>query len=336
MESTYRQCLMLGMIPRHPKKTDTATLKAQLEDRGFAITQRTIQRDLDALSTVFPLVRDEKTKPYGWSWAKDAELFSMPHMDSITAFSFRMVREFLTPAIPPTAIKALKPHFDMADKVLKMLPIDQLRAWPDKIRILSRSQRLSPPSIDPDVLETVYESLMEEKRFTALYRRRNEDAAVSYVVNPLGIVLLDAVIYLVCTLRNYNRLEDVRQLSLHRFVSAEKTEESVLAPKNFTMKSYIDTGAFNYLQSTELIRFAVLFDKKTAIHLYETPLSADQEIFPVKDDDTRVMVKATVADTSQLRWWLLGFGPLVEVVEPDFLRDEFRTRAMELAEIYIS
>ena len=36
----------------------------------------------------------------------------------------------------------------------------------------------------------------------------------------------------------------------------------------------------------------------------------------------QLLVKATVSDTAQLRWWLLGFGGQVEVIKPNFLREE--------------
>lgn len=38
------------------------------------VHRRTVQRDLVELATVFPLVSDERSKPYGWRWADDAEL----------------------------------------------------------------------------------------------------------------------------------------------------------------------------------------------------------------------------------------------------------------------
>ena len=41
-----------------------------------------------------------------------------------------------------------------------------------------------------------------------------------------------------------------------------------------------------------------------------------------EQSDGRILVEATVADTSQLRWWLLGFGSQVEVLEPISLREE--------------
>jgi len=43
--------------------------------------------------------------------------------------------------------------------------------------------------------------------------------------------------------------------------------------------------------------------------------------------DGTVLVEATVADTRQLRWWLLGFGGRVEVLEPQGLREEMKGQA---------
>jgi predicted DNA-binding transcriptional regulator YafY len=47
-----------------------------------------------------------------------------------------------------------------------------------------------------------------------------------------------------------------------------------------------------------------------------------------------VTVQATVADTQQLRWWLLGFGDKVEVLGPAGLRAEFAALAARLAARY--
>ena len=49
-------------------------------------------------------------------------------------------------------------------------------------------------------------------------------------------------------------------------------------------------------------------------------MSKDQELQTIEDD--RLLVKATVSDTAQLRWWLLGFAGQVEVIKPNSLREE--------------
>ena len=69
-----RQWHLLTLLPKGPRRIDTAALEERLRARGLDVHRRTIQRDLVELATVFPIVSDERSKPYGWRWADDAEL----------------------------------------------------------------------------------------------------------------------------------------------------------------------------------------------------------------------------------------------------------------------
>jgi predicted DNA-binding transcriptional regulator YafY len=73
MRTLERQWLILSRLPRSPRKVDAAWLEAELREMGVVVHRRSIQRDLIALSRMFPLVCDEASKPYGWSWATDAD-----------------------------------------------------------------------------------------------------------------------------------------------------------------------------------------------------------------------------------------------------------------------
>lgn len=74
-----RQWLVLSLLPKPPRKIDTAFIESELRARGVAVHRRTIQRDLVELSQVFPLVSDARAKPYGWRWSEDATfLGSLP------------------------------------------------------------------------------------------------------------------------------------------------------------------------------------------------------------------------------------------------------------------
>src|SRR4051794_7024436 len=72
--ATVRQWHLLSLLPKGPRRIDTATLEQRLRSRGLDVHRRTVQRDLVELATVFPLVSDDRSKPYGWRWADDAEL----------------------------------------------------------------------------------------------------------------------------------------------------------------------------------------------------------------------------------------------------------------------
>ena len=67
-----RHWTMLRLIPRAPKKITASELFSGLAREGFVVTKRTIERDLQSISAMFPLISDERNRPFGWSWTKDA------------------------------------------------------------------------------------------------------------------------------------------------------------------------------------------------------------------------------------------------------------------------
>ena len=105
-----------------------------------------------------------------------------------------------------------------------------------------------------------------------------------------------------------------------------------IEPKKFSIDSFIQKQNIGFLLSSKPIKIDVKFDSLAGFHLTETPISEDQEL--VQEPDGSYRLKATLADTSQLRWWLLGFGDQVEVIRPKFLRDEFRATTIKLYKLY--
>lgn len=330
-ETVLRQWEMLRAIPRSPKKVSVGDLLRTLESAGFRTTKRTIQRELNHLSTIFPLQSDERSIPYGWSWAPRAPVFDLPAMDATTALSLRMIEEFLTGLIPPTVWEALRPQFRRAEALLKAYGPEGLDRWTSIVRVVPKEMPLLPPAVNDDAVRAIYQALLESKRIEVRYAPRfGEAAEKSYLVSPLGLVARGAVIYLVCTLWDY---ADIRQLVLHRVLAASPTAEPVLRPEGFELDAYIRSGAFQY-PIGPAISLCAKFERGAAAHLCETALSVDQVIENI--DENHVLVKATVLDTSQLEWWLLGFGDLVEVIEPATLRDRVRACVARAAGAYTS
>lgn len=318
-----RHWQMLSLVPRAPRKVDAATLESQLGERGFEVDRRSIQRDLVKLSAHFPLVSDERSKPYGWSWSRDAKLFDVPGMDLHTALAFALAAEHLAHLLPRTTLHYLEPHFSRARMVLDAIEDNDLRLWRDSVRALPSGLPMAPPSIDQAVLEAVHDGLLHRRQLDLSYRPRTNDEVRRYQASPLGLVYRDSVAYLLCALFSY---DNVVQLAVHRMVEAAVTAEPTRVPTGFDLDRYIESGEFGFLMGNEPLQLVMLLDKRAAVRLFETPLSADQRLCTVEDG--RVEVRATVADTAQLRVWLRGHGALCEVVEPVDLRNSI---AHELA-----
>ena len=133
MRALQRQWLLLSQVPRAPRGIDSATLEVQLRDAGFAIHRRTIQRDLVALSRMFPLVCDERTKPFSWSWSRDAAALTIPAMGPHTALVFKIAADLLAPLLPAETQTFLTTHLPVAEGVLAISGV-VLSTWPDRLR----------------------------------------------------------------------------------------------------------------------------------------------------------------------------------------------------------
>lgn len=327
-ETLQRQWKMLRLIPRHPAKITAKLLTEKLEAENFAVTKRTVERDLQTLSENFPLLADERDKPYGWSWQPNAKSFDVPGMSNAEALTFRMVELHLKPLMPASTLALLNPYFGTAQHRLDQAGDNPAHAWLDKVRVAQPTQTLHAPVVVPAAQEKVYEALLHERQLQIAYQKRGEADLVDYRVHLLGIVPRGQVIYLVCTLFDF---QDVRLLALHRVRSAEMLEAPTRVPEGFSLDTYLASGAMGF-GGNETIILEVVFRDNAGDHLHETPLSPEQVLSPLPDGSLKL--KANVVHTEQLRWWLLGFGDKVEVIKPKALRQELARIAAALHATY--
>lgn len=330
-DTMYRQWLMLSKIPRFPRRVTVPELNGFLNDEGYDMHVRTIQRDLEKLSDIFPLSCDSEGRKNFWYWQKTARIQDLPNMDIVTALAFAMAESYLQAILPYTTLDLLRPYFQRANEVLTTCDQSSLHDWPEKVAVINRGPELLKPVINPVIQQIVYEALLKEQQILATYKPRSKDS-IEYKINPLGIVNRQGVVYLVCTLWNY---QDIKQLALHRFQHAEILDEASTRPKLFNLQDYISKDhQFAYPLDDKPITLQALFEPPAAVHLDETPLSEDQTLTP--HDDGRVLLQANVLDTRELRWWLSSFGSQVEVVGPSELREYFCLEVNQLLRRYTS
>jgi len=324
-----RQWAMLRMIPRAPRVIGTSDLICRLKDQGFLVDLRTIQRDLIKLSQVLPLTGDQ-AKPQGWQWLPRAGQFDIPGLEPQAALAFHMAEAHLQSVLPASTLATLQPWFETARGVLDE-HCNSLAKWPAKVRVLPRGLPRLVPVIRPDVQSAVYQAVLLDCKLSIVYRRRADKIIPEHKVSPLALVVRDSVIYLVCVFDGYS---DLRQLALHRIFRADMLAEVAMRPKGFSIDAYIAEGEFGIPFSQKLIRLEAEFLRHVAIHLQEAPIEKDQTITEV--DNGRVLLRATVADTLELRQWLMSFGAEIKVIKPASLRREFRDLAAGLAHLYLA
>jgi predicted DNA-binding transcriptional regulator YafY len=333
-DQLYRQWTLLQKIPVRPTSKTASQLMQELNDEGFAVSKRTVERDLNELKLgPFTVASDEKgvgNNPNRWFFECNARLHMLPAMSMQMACTLAFALQVIGNQLPPSVIGPMKPIFSKADETLKSAK-GTFKNWEKYIKHVPRTISLQPADIREDVLTTCLEATLQRLQISISYHPRSSED-IEYQVNPLGLVYRDSVIYLVCTLWKY---DDIKQLALHRIKKIELIKNSkARKPTGFDLDEYISReGAFQYTSSPgKTLRVELKFSADTVQHLRETPLSDDQVI---QDKDGFSIIKATVLDSLQLRWWLMGFGEYVEVVKPKKLRDEFKESVRKMAKMYL-
>lgn len=328
-DTTLRQLKLLELLPRQPFKKSPQILKDDLSQIGFEVSIRTIQRDLKVLSSILPLISDERDKPYGWSWHKNAPGLN-PAMDPIEALTFSLAEEYLEPIMPSKSFNRLKIFFDRANNVLNELDKSSIKKWRDNVRVVPQWQTLIHPKIQDEAESEIYEALLRGYQIEGYYQKRGQNQPEKRIINPLGIVLQGVVHRLICTMDDSPEVP--RHLPIHRFKRAKLTCNKLKKPKNFDLDNFIKSQNIGFLINEKPLNLVAIFQPMAGFHLTETPVAEDQELRQMKDGSYQL--KATLPDTSQLRWWLLGFGQQVEVISPKKLRNYFKEIAHKLHNIY--
>ncbi|WP_288944249.1 WYL domain-containing protein [uncultured Marinobacter sp.] len=316
--TAIRYITMLRMVPRSPRSITTTELASRLEEQGFSVTMRSIQRDLEKLSADFPLLVDETSRPFHWSFDREATMDIIPALDLPSALTFELARAYLSPVLPPRALAHLRPHFDEAHRTL-LRERSALGQWPNHVRVINRGLGGRRPAIDADVLETVTEALLREHQCRLRYQARNWPEPRDIVVHPLGLIFRDPNVYLIATI---DGREGIRQLVLHRAETGELLETPVDRPEGFDLDLYIHSGAMGILRSQEPVCLHLRCDRPVLNHLLESPLGIDQQATHV--DDYNFEIAVTVGDTQDLRWWLTAQAMHCDILQPLWLKEEIK------------
>ena len=324
-DTLFRHLTLLQLIPRAPHYRATTTLQTLLEERGFKMELRTLQRDLEKLSAHFPLLKDDSHRPFRWSF-DPAFKSNLPAMDTATALTLVLAEEYLRGLLPQIAIDQLAGQFENARKYLEGMGSNGFAHWSQRVKAIPNGKALIPAPIHAEVWQKVTDALLDGQALEVEYLSRSKNEVKSYRLHPLGLVARHSVTYLLATVNDY---EDVRQFALHRFQSIETSTAEYRARPEFDLKQYIEQGAFGYPVEDGSVRLKARVRGDVAWRLAETPVSTDQTLSE-PDADGWVMLEADVPNDQQTQWWIQGFGSAIDVIEPRSWREAIHQQAREV------
>lgn len=322
-----RQWELLKLLPKRGTGKTSRDLAVLLNDAGFKVSKRQIERDLATLSGPFPLDCNNNSVPFGWKWIEGRSV-DLPGLTVAEALSMKLMEDTLQPMLPKSILSSLEGNFKQAQEKLASLDTDNPNAqWANKVRTVQATLPLLTPQVDQEVLENLQEALLLNKQLDADYQSMSDSAPVSRLLNPLALVNRGPVAYLVATAKES---AEIHLYALHRFSRANRLNEDVIRPADFNLDDYINSGALQFGNGKSIHLKAYVADW-LAKYLTETPLSQDQKLAA---DGDKIKLTATLSDSWQLKWWILSQGAGMEVLAPVALRTAIAETLQQAAANY--
>ncbi|AHD14006.1 transcriptional regulator [Pseudomonas sp. FGI182] len=329
-DTLLRLFALLRLIPTEPQRIATPTLLEKLRDRGFSVTLRSIQRDLNRLSIPFSLVCDDSEMPFRWSFTRNAPL-QMQDMDAPTALALYLSENHLHALLPQTVLDQLGPQFRRARNYLHGVGANGLADWARRVRALPNGKTLIPAAVLPEVWAQVSSALLERRQLQVSYRSRSKDAIKQFRLHPAGLVSRHAISYLIATVDDYS---DLRQFALHRIQQIEVLGEAAELHSSFDVDDYIASGVFNLRQSDAHVELIADVHPQIATLLHETPLSQQQELTDLPSEDWK-RLRAKVPLDRETLWWIFALNDNIRLHAPQVWVDEIRQRLRSMQAFYL-
>jgi predicted DNA-binding transcriptional regulator YafY len=229
-----------------------------------------------------------------------------------------MSRDLLRPAGPPILGAAITSAFDKIGRALsgdarKLL--DQMR---ESIGVRAVGAKLQAPAAEHVAL--IQRAMLELRRLDMRYYSMSRDEENRRRVDPYHLTVYDGGYYLVgyCHWRETERI-----------FAVDRIREVRILGVRFTVRPGFD--AEKYLKHMwgivkgETVPVKVVFSPSIARYVRDRLWHASQNVRELPDG--RIELTLRVADTLEVRRWILGYGSQAEVMEPAALRNSLRREA---------
>lgn len=184
--------------------------------------------------------------------------------------------------------------------------------------------------IDTSIFTEVIESVQQHRTIRFLYSKSGSTEPKSYTVNPYRIIFCQNGDWYLMACKNSDR-SAIRTFAFSRMSSIESTGERFTIPQEFRLESYIDPE-MGVWHSESLYKVKLLFDRQLGQHAKERKWHHTQHI--VEYEDGRVQVELTTSQLKDIARIVLGYGSLVQVLEPTELIEDLKAELEKMTEFY--
>jgi predicted DNA-binding transcriptional regulator YafY len=284
------------------------------------VSERTIHRDMDALSSAGVPVVAERGKGGGWGLLED-------YQTTLTGLNLAEIQAlFLPKSAHLLADLGWSQAFEAALlKLLAALPV----ANRHQAEMVSQRIHVDPTGWhhwdeEMSAFPILQAAIWQERQVFLSYERGN-GKRVERLVNPLGLVAKGSIWYLVAAVE-----EQVRSYRISRVHNAVLTDFHCVRPVGFNLADYWQQSMVEFKANLPSYRVTVRVMPEAMSWLrYAGYFAQIEQVIDAPDADGWVPVSLRFDIEKAACAYVLGFGAQMEVIEPLELRDRVLQAAKE-------
>ncbi|HHY77646.1 MAG TPA: WYL domain-containing protein [Clostridiales bacterium] len=320
-----RQLYILSLLSESKIGYTIDEIKKKLDSVGIDVTKKTIERDIDFLSTGNFFLTEEKRNRKTYYMANRFGIEKITFSPS-ELISLHFIKELTKPYSNLDIGTTAK---NLIDRIIATLP--QLdKAYLQNLTELMKVNEIfnnSEKNISQEIIDTVRKGIELNKRLCIKYHSFSNNEVTIRKFDPYIIEIYDGCYHLLgyCHLRNL-----IRDLRISRIIEIQLTDESFERPKNF-YQNY-KKGRFGKLCGEEQIKLLLKFTGEAARYVKE--YESQKADFLVEERDGSLLFEKNTTMTPEILKWVLSFGSDVLVLEPETLRKQVAQEAKKMVERY--
>ncbi|MET3728163.1 putative DNA-binding transcriptional regulator YafY [Fictibacillus halophilus] len=309
---------ILLLLQNHGKMT-TKALAQELE-----VTERTIHRDMEALSVAGIPVLAERGKHGGWrlvdqyrtrlTGLKDSELKTL----------------FLSPSFQLLSdLGITKDWKEARQKLLAALP-NTLQSQADHLwnRIHIDTDPWKQSSQEITALSLLQQALWEERKIRITYEKANKETS-ERIVEPLGLVAKGRTWYLIAVAN-----KDIKNFRVSRIKYVELTNDLFARPTNFQLADYWTESKQNFVQSLPVFEVDVEASPAIIQRLSFSGRFAQVVSKGSPNENGWFPVKLTFDTKQEAASYIIGFGDQMKIISPSSLIDSVKRIGESVLSLY--
>jgi predicted DNA-binding transcriptional regulator YafY len=285
------------------------------------VTERTIRRDLEALQeSGFPLYDERVDGAKVWRVVEGHRQKLVQSFTLAELAALHFGKNLITFLAGSPFGQDLESAFE---KIREALP-------PRSLPYLSRIQSLFGARPDPrkdysrkrEVIAALIDATLHQRQVIFQYYSFSSRRHKSYRADPYRVVYYHGGLYLYARVHEY---AEVRTFAVERIEKIEILEDEFETPADFDLAE-LARGAFG-IATGKAETVEILFDREIAGYVRER-IWHESQTFEERPDGS-LLLRMSVAPNRELRSWLKGFLPHVQVVSPGELRDKLRDEVQQ-------